>query len=77
MRRHPVIGANILNAAPALTGVATIVRSSHERFDGKGYPDGLLGDQIPLASRIVFACDCFDAITSDRAYRPGAAGEQR
>jgi HD-GYP domain-containing protein (c-di-GMP phosphodiesterase class II) len=44
------------------------VRSSHERIDGKGYPDGLAGNEIPLASRIIFVCDAFDAMTSDRAY---------
>jgi diguanylate cyclase (GGDEF)-like protein len=70
MRRHPTIGANILASAPALGNVAEIVRHSHERFDGLGYPLGLAGIEIPLASRIVFACDSFDAMTSDRPYSP-------
>lgn len=69
MRRHTVIGERIIAGAPSLTTIARIVRSSHERFDGTGYPDGLAGDEIPLAARIVFACDAFDAMTSDRSYR--------
>ena len=56
-------------AAPALCGVATIVRSTHERVDGGGYPDGLEGDQIPLGARIIAVCDAFDAMTTDRVYR--------
>ncbi|HEY2260733.1 MAG TPA: HD domain-containing phosphohydrolase [Solirubrobacteraceae bacterium] len=70
MRQHPVIGERILNAAPALRPVARLVRSSHERWDGAGYPDGLAGDQIPLGARIVSVCDAFEAITSDRVYQP-------
>jgi diguanylate cyclase (GGDEF)-like protein/PAS domain S-box-containing protein len=69
MRRHTLIGESVLSAAPSLRGAARIVRSSHERFDGAGYPDGLSGDRIPLASRIVFVCDAFDAMTTDRPYR--------
>jgi two-component system cell cycle response regulator len=72
MRRHTLIGESMLSAAPVLQAAARIVRSSHERFDGAGYPDGLRGEQIPLASRIVFVCDAFHAMTSDRPY--GAAG---
>jgi diguanylate cyclase (GGDEF)-like protein len=68
LRRHTLIGERIVAAAPALSGVALIVRSSHERVDGGGYPDGLAGGDIPLASRIVFACDAFDAMTTDRPY---------
>jgi diguanylate cyclase (GGDEF)-like protein/PAS domain S-box-containing protein len=68
MRRHTLIGESVLSAAPSLRRAARIVRSSHERFDGAGYPDGLSGDRIPLASRIVFVCDAFDAMTSDRPY---------
>ena len=63
------IGERIIGAAPALTRVAALVRSSHERWDGGGYPDGLAGDEIPLGARIVAVCDAFDAMTSDRAYR--------
>ena len=69
MRRHTVTGESILMSAPALRGVAKIVRSTHERVDGGGYPDGLEGDQIPLGARIIAVCDAFDAMTSDRAYR--------
>jgi diguanylate cyclase (GGDEF)-like protein/PAS domain S-box-containing protein len=68
MRRHTLIGESMLSAAPALQHAAKIVRSSHERFDGGGYPDGLSGEQIPLASRIVFVCDAFHAMTSARPY---------
>lgn len=68
LRRHTLIGERILQAAPALSHVAGIVRSSHERFDGSGYPDGLAGTAIPLASRIVFVCDAFETLTSARPY---------
>ena len=73
MRRHTLIGERILSAAPALTHVAALVRSSHERWDGGGYPDGLAGDGIPLGARIVAVCDAYDAMTSDRPYRPGTS----
>jgi diguanylate cyclase (GGDEF)-like protein len=69
IRRHTIIGERIINAAPALASVAALVRSSHERYDGAGYPDGLQGEQIPICSRIVFVCDTFDAMTSERPYR--------
>jgi diguanylate cyclase (GGDEF)-like protein len=69
MHRHTLIGERIILAAPALASSADLVRSSHERFDGKGYPDGLAGDEIPLGSRIIFACDAFDAMTSKRPYK--------
>jgi diguanylate cyclase (GGDEF)-like protein len=75
MRRHPAIGANILSAAPALGKVAEIVRHSHERFDGRGYPNETAGTSIPLASRIVFVCDSFDAMVTDRSYRPAMSVE--
>jgi diguanylate cyclase (GGDEF)-like protein len=68
VRRHPIVGERILASAPDLLPVARIVRSSHERFDGDGYPDGLEGDQIPMASRIVFVCDAFCAMTAPRSY---------
>jgi diguanylate cyclase (GGDEF)-like protein/putative nucleotidyltransferase with HDIG domain len=68
MRRHSTIGANILSAAPALAGVAEIVRHHHERYDGTGYPQGLAGEDIPRGSRIVFVCDSFDAMVSRRPY---------
>jgi diguanylate cyclase (GGDEF)-like protein len=69
MREHTLVGDRILSAAPALEGVAKLVRSSHERYDGLGYPDRLMGDEIPLGARIVAVCDAYHAMTSDRPYR--------
>jgi HD-GYP domain-containing protein (c-di-GMP phosphodiesterase class II) len=68
MHRHTIIGERILAAADAQGPVARLVRSSHERFDGAGYPDGLSGHDIPLGSRIIFACDALHAMTTDRPY---------
>jgi HD-GYP domain-containing protein (c-di-GMP phosphodiesterase class II) len=71
MKTHTIEGQFMLDRVGGLLGrVGEIVRSCHERWDGAGYPDGLKGDEIPLASRIVFACDAYHAITSERAYRP-------
>ena len=64
-----VIGERIISAAPALAAVARLVRSTHERHDGGGYPDGLAGDEIPLIARIVAVCDAYDAMITKRAYR--------
>jgi two-component system, cell cycle response regulator len=75
MRRHPLIGERILLAAPALRPVARLVRSSHERWDGAGYPDGLSGDEIPLGARVVAVCDAFNAMTTDRPYRESVADQ--
>jgi two-component system cell cycle response regulator len=69
MRTHTTIGERILSAAPAMNPVAEVVRSSHERWDGGGYPDGLAGDESPLGSRIIFVCDAFEAMTEQRSYR--------
>jgi two-component system cell cycle response regulator len=69
IRRHPLIGERIVAAAPALANAGALIRSSHERIDGLGYPDGLTGQNIPLGSRIIAVCDAFDAMTSDRIYR--------
>jgi len=69
MRQHTVVGERIVTALPAVADVGPLVRSCHERWDGRGYPDGLAGVEIPLASRIVFACDAFDAMTSARPYQ--------
>ena len=71
MRRHTLIGERIAQGAPALVGVAGMIRSSHERWDGGGYPDGLAGDAIPLGSQILFVCDSFSAMTTDRVYKRG------
>jgi diguanylate cyclase (GGDEF)-like protein len=69
MRTHTVIGERILCAAPALTEAAGLVRSSHERWDGSGYPDRLAGTSIPLGARIIAVCDAYDAMVSNRPYR--------
>jgi HD-GYP domain-containing protein (c-di-GMP phosphodiesterase class II) len=69
IHQHTIVGERILRASPTLRNAATIVRSSHERWDGTGYPDGLSGHDIPLASRIVAVCDAFEAMTSTRPYR--------
>jgi diguanylate cyclase (GGDEF)-like protein len=69
MKRHTLIGERIVAAAPALANVARNVRSTHERWDGAGYPDGLAGTDIPLAARIVSVCDAFDAMVNARPYR--------
>jgi HD-GYP domain-containing protein (c-di-GMP phosphodiesterase class II) len=69
VRQHTVIGERIVAAAPSLRSCALIVRASHERWDGAGYPDGLAGEEIPLAARIVTVCDAFQAMTSVRPYR--------
>ena len=69
MREHPTIGARVVSCLPGLERLVPGIRAEHERWDGAGYPDGLRGEQIPLASRIVFACDAYHAMTSDRPYR--------
>jgi diguanylate cyclase (GGDEF)-like protein len=69
MRQHTVLGERILSAAPALRPVAVIVRASHEHWDGRGYPDGLAAEKIPLGARIIAACDAYEAMTTDRCYR--------
>jgi ribonuclease P protein subunit RPR2 len=69
MRSHPVIGWEILRQVSFLEGAAAIVRAHHERWDGEGYPDGLAGEQIPLAARVFSVADALDAITTDRPYR--------
>lgn len=71
LHQHTVLGERIVSAAPSLASVGSLIRSSHERWDGSGYPDGLAGDGIPLAARIILACDAYDAITSERPYSPG------
>ena len=69
MRQHSVIGAEIVASVDSLSHLAPAIRAEHERCDGAGYPDGLVRDEIPLASRIAFACDAFHAMTSQRPYR--------
>jgi diguanylate cyclase (GGDEF)-like protein len=69
MRQHTIIGERILNVSPALRVVAGLVRSSHEHWDGNGYPDHLAGEAIPLGARIIAACDAYDAMVSERPYQ--------
>jgi len=66
---HPLLGERILQPIAQLSKVRRIVRSCHERFDGEGYPDSLAGESIPIESRIIFVCDAFHAMTTDRPYR--------
>ena len=69
MKQHTIIGERIISAAPALAAVARLVRATHEHHDGRGYPDGLAGAEVPLISRIVAVCDAYHAMTTKRAYR--------
>jgi diguanylate cyclase (GGDEF)-like protein len=69
MAEHPVIGEGILRRIPQLAALAPIVRHEHEHWDGSGYPDGLAGQQIPIGSRIILACDAYAAMTTERPYR--------
>jgi two-component system cell cycle response regulator len=69
MHQHTIAGERIIHASPALADVAPLVRSSHERWDGAGYPDRLAGESIPLGARIITVCDSYHAMTSDRTYR--------
>jgi HD-GYP domain-containing protein (c-di-GMP phosphodiesterase class II) len=69
MEAHSVTGQRILERKPALLGIGPLVRSTHERWDGNGYPDRLKGSAIPIPSRIVSVCDAFDALTNPRPYR--------
>jgi diguanylate cyclase (GGDEF)-like protein len=75
MKRHTIIGERIISAAPALTDVARLVRSSHERWDGAGYPDEVGGADIPLGARIVSVCDAYDAMITDRPYQAAVDSE--
>ena len=73
MQRHPEIGERMLERVPALSHLAPAVRAEHERYDGRGYPDGIPGEAIPVPSRITFVCDAFHAMCSNRPYRPALA----
>jgi diguanylate cyclase (GGDEF)-like protein len=75
MHQHTIAGERIILASPALSDVAPLVRSSHERWDGAGYPDRLAGKSIPLGARIITVCDSFHAMTSDRSYRKALSAE--
>ena len=76
IREHTVIGERILRSVPEMAEVATIVRHSHEHWDGSGYPDGLAGEEIPLASRVILCADAFHAIRCDRPYREGRSARE-
>jgi len=76
MTQHTTIGERIVSRVDYLKPVARIVRAAHERWDGSGYPDGLAGEEIPLLSRILFVCDAYDAMTSDRRYRAAMPHEE-
>jgi diguanylate cyclase (GGDEF)-like protein len=73
MRRHTLIGERIIAAAPSLAVAARLVRASHERWDGGGYPDAVAGDDIPFGARVIAVCDAFDAMISARPYAPPMA----
>ena len=73
MERHPVIGSEIVHGIEFLAEAADVVRSHHERWDGAGYPDGLAGEDIPLAARVFAVADVLDALTTDRPYRPATS----
>jgi HD-GYP domain-containing protein (c-di-GMP phosphodiesterase class II) len=76
MRSHAAVGGELVGRIDAFAHLAPAVRASHERWDGDGYPDGLAGEQIPLAARIIAACDTYDAIVTDRPYRPARTPAQ-
>ena len=75
MRRHTLAGERILDSSPCADGGRPLVRSSHERWDGKGYPDRLFAAAIPLGARMISVCDSYDAMTSDRSYRRAMSEE--
>jgi len=75
VRQHTLVGERIVAAAPTLAPIAQLVRGSHERFDGSGYPDGLMGDEIPLGARIVAACDAYHVMICERPYRKAISSE--
>lgn len=76
IQAHPRIGCNILGRLPMFREISMIVLYHHERFDGLGYPEGLTGENIPLASRIISTADTIDAITADRPYRKAKSAEE-
>ena len=76
VRRLPVIGQRIVERRPALVPLGFLVRATHERWDGRGYPDGLEGPAIPLPSRVAAVCDAFDAMTTTRPHRPPVSIER-
>ncbi|MDH3215350.1 MAG: response regulator [Candidatus Krumholzibacteria bacterium] len=75
LKEHPVIGANIIENMDFLSGTVAYVRHHHESYDGKGYPDGLSGEEIPIGARIISVADSYDAMTTDRPYRKALGRE--
>jgi len=76
IKDHPIVGATLVSQIKGFEQVIPIVRHHHERFDGKGYPDGLAGEEIPLEARIMSVVDVFDALTSERSYRKALSREE-
>jgi HD-GYP domain-containing protein (c-di-GMP phosphodiesterase class II) len=76
MKTHAAVGGDLVARIDAFAHLAPAVRASHERWDGAGYPDALAGEEIPLAARIIAACDTYEAIVTDRPYRPAATPAQ-
>ena len=76
IKEHPVIGASILGSIPSIRPLLPVILHHHERFDGKGYPDGIRGKQITLWARITAVADTYHALTSDRPYRKGMDREK-
>jgi putative nucleotidyltransferase with HDIG domain len=75
MKQHTVIGADIISGIPGMDEVVALVRNSHERWDGRGYPDGLAGAQIPRGACVIAACDAYHAMTEDRVYRKAMSAD--
>jgi HD-GYP domain-containing protein (c-di-GMP phosphodiesterase class II) len=75
MKRHTVIGADIIAGIPGMAEVVALVRSSHERWDGLGYPDGMAGNDVPRGSYVIAVCDAYHAMTEDRVYRKAMSPE--
>jgi HD-GYP domain-containing protein (c-di-GMP phosphodiesterase class II) len=75
MKRHTVIGADIIAGIPGMSEVVALVRSSHERWDGLGYPDGMAGNDVPRGSYVIAVCDAYHAMTEDRVYRKAMSPE--
>jgi putative nucleotidyltransferase with HDIG domain len=75
MKRHTVIGADIISGIPGMEEVVSLVRSSHERWDGRGYPDGLQGTEVPRGAYVIAVCDAYHAMVEDRVYRKAMSKE--
>jgi HD-GYP domain-containing protein (c-di-GMP phosphodiesterase class II) len=76
IKKHPELGEHLINGIGKLKLISNWLKSHHERYDGKGYPDGLVGEEIPISSRIIAIADTYDAMTSTRSYRPALSHEE-